>query len=72
MQERPALRFCRHCGADDRRPLGTCHVCGQDVCDSCGNRQDSAQRGRLAIHTDCLQKYPRAASSAFKFIRFVK
>jgi predicted ATP-dependent serine protease len=72
MRENAAVLLCRHCGAPRQRYLGDCRVCGEHVCASCGNLQDSVAEGRFPIHTLCIKADPDAASSAFSFIKFVK
>jgi hypothetical protein len=73
MLERPAVKSCcKHCGAEEHRALGPCHICGDPVCDACGNSQVSSEKGRIATHTTCMRDRSFMAANAFKFIKFVK
>lgn len=72
MSERAAFVICRYCGAGRKRYLGECQVCGEAVCPSCGNLQDSVRHGRVAIHNVCIMSDPEKASDAFEFIRFTR
>lgn len=72
MGEHAATLLCRYCGAERLRYLGDCAICGEAVCESCGNLQDSQTRGRVAMHNSCMQSSPEEASSAFSFIKFIK
>jgi hypothetical protein len=56
-----------YCGAEGGEKLGVCKICGQRVCEKCGNYQHSMGE-RFAAHNTCI----RRDDSAFTMIRFVK
>ncbi len=59
--------MCRHCGALDKHKLGTCSVCGLNVCENCGNVQLVHGEKRVT-HDACLSR----DEDGFTMIKFVK
>ncbi len=65
--ERGAVRFCVYCGAVGAAHLGPCSVCGQRVCEKCGNIQHIKGECK-PIHDACLKD----SGDSFSMIKFVK
>jgi hypothetical protein len=59
--------MCRFCASFGTLRIGECAVCGQSVCDKCGDVHHVRGEKRV-IHHDCLAH----EDSPFKMIKFVK
>jgi hypothetical protein len=59
--------MCRHCAAFGVVRLGVCPVCGEAVCEKCGDTHH-VRGEKEVIHQACLSH----DDSPFKMIRFVK
>lgn len=64
------LEKCPNCG-ERTTILGTCKVCWQPVCMSCGNYLSSGSK-KTCIHTKCYEEHPEGMITGFKFIKFRK
>lgn len=64
------LDKCPKCGQLSQL-LGTCKVCWQPVCLSCGNRLSSEGKN-MCIHTECFENHPESMVTGFRFIKFRK
>jgi hypothetical protein len=59
---------CSHCGAREKKILGRCKFCFEEVCEGCGNIQ-VVQGINVVVHNKCLSDNLKHLSPVFKIFR---